>query len=209
MKSRKHWSPGYIVSRARVILDERRNPHDPWLTRQSIDLLAQLLRPSDIALEFGSGRSTRWVARRVHHVTSVENDATWHKAGLERLTAEGIANVDLLLRPKDVPEEEGDRSAYVRAIEAVPDGSIDFCLVDGMYRGASALATLPKMKAGGIIAVDNAGWFLPSDSRTPGARPIGAGFYDRFWTEFDGQTKTWCRIWTTSGVTDTVLLFKV
>jgi hypothetical protein len=208
MKSIKHWTPHYAVSRSRVLLDQRLNPDHPWLTAQSVGLLDELLRPQDVALEFGSGRSTRWFARRVRHITSVESDAEWHKTGLERLKVEGLANVELLLRPMDVPDAEGSKSAYVRVLDGFGDSSLDFCLVDGMYRGACAVGVIPKLRTGGFLAIDNAGWFLPSTSRTPAARPLGAGGYDPDWDIFIAQTADWRRIWTTSGVTDTVLMFK-
>jgi predicted O-methyltransferase YrrM len=191
-----------------VLLDQRLHPDEPWLTRHSVKLLAQLLRSEDVALEFGSGRSTCWFARRISKVTSVEHHAVWHQIGLQRLRQEGMSNVDLLLRPLDVPESEGDRSAYVHVLDEVSDASIDICLVDGVYRGFCALGAISKIKSGGFIVVDNAGWFLPSNSRTPGARPLGTGCYDRAWADFAKQTSRWRWIWTTDGVNDTVFLFK-
>jgi predicted O-methyltransferase YrrM len=191
-----------------VLLDQNFHPDAPWLTRHSVKLMAQLLRSEDVALEFGSGRSTRWFARRVSRITSVEHDAVWHRMGLQSLQRVGLSNIDLLLRPIDVPELEGDRSAYVQTLDDIPDTSIDMCLVDGVYRGFCALGAISKIKSGGFIVVDNAGWFLPSNSRTPRARPIEAGYSDRAWAEFAKQTSGWRRIWTTDGVIDTLLLFR-
>ena len=208
MKSIKHWTPHYVVARGRVIIDQRLNPEHPWLTAPSVQLLKQLLRPTDVALEFGSGRSTRWIAKHVAHITSVEHDAGWHKQGLDRLAAENIDNVELLLRPKDVPDSEGGASAYAGVLKNFKEGSLDFCLVDGMYRGACALGVLPKLRAGAILTVDNAGWFLPSTSRTPGARPLGSGGFDTDWDAFIERTADWRRIWTTNNVFDTVIYFK-
>lgn len=208
MKSVTHWKPHYVASKMKLMLDHKRRPNDPWLTRQSVDLLAQLLKPTDIALEFGSGRSTRWFARHVARITSIEHDATWHKMGLERLAQEGLNNVDLLLHPLDVPEPEGANAAYVRVLDGIADDSIDVCLVDGMYRGYCALGAFPKIRAGGMLVVDNAGWFFPSTSKTPGARPMGSGGYDSAWDAFIEKTRDWRRVWTTDGVTDTVIFFK-
>jgi predicted O-methyltransferase YrrM len=191
-----------------VLLDQRLHPDSPWLTRHSVRLLDQLLQSEDVALEFGSGRSTRWFARRVRRITSVEHDAIWHRIGLQSFQRLGLSNVDLLLRPLDVSEPEGDRSAYVHTLDDIADTSIDMCLVDGVYRGFCALGAISKIKLGGFIVVDNAGWYLPSNSRTPGARPTGAGYYDLAWAEFAAQTAGWRQIWTTDGVTDTLLLFK-
>lgn len=208
MRSITHWKPNYVLARSREVVNQTLNPHHPWLTRQSVDLLDQLLRPSDVALEFGSGRSTRWFAKRVRAIKSVEHDAGWHQSGLDRLKQDGTTNVELLLRPLDVPEAEGAKAAYVRVLDTIADTSIDVCLVDGMYRGYCALGTIPKIRAGGLIVIDNAGWFFPSKSKTPGARVPGSGMYDEAWTAFAAQTASWRRIWTSSGVTDTVLMFK-
>ena len=204
----RHWTPRYVIARGRVIADQRLHPTHPWLTSQSVKLLSGLLQPDDTALEFGSGRSTRWFAKRVGKLTSVEHDKEWHRQGLERLKIEAISNVYLLLRPMDVPESDGSKSGYVQVAHDFADGSVDFCLVDGMYRGACALAVVPKLRQGGFMAIDNAGWFLPSTSRTPAARAVGTGGYDADWDRFIALTSSWRRIWTTSGVTDTVLMFK-
>lgn len=65
MRSIEHWTPKYIVSRLREKIDHKLHPANPWLPRDAVRLLAQLLRPDDVAPEFGSGRSTFWITRRV------------------------------------------------------------------------------------------------------------------------------------------------
>jgi predicted O-methyltransferase YrrM len=208
MKSIKHWTPFYIVSRIRVMFDHKLHPANPWLTRDAVRLLEQLLRPEDIALEFGSGRSTFWIARRVKKLTSVEHEAAWHGQGMQTLDREKLGNVELLHRALDVSEAEGMSAAYVRFLDSVPDASVDFCLVDGVYRGYCALGSLAKMKAGGLIVVDNAEFFLPSPSKSPGVRSPDAGPLDDAWRRFAKETEDWRRVWTTNGVWDTLLLFK-
>lgn len=49
----------------------------PWLPYPAIEVLEQLIRPTDSALEIGGGHSTRWLSRRVETVTTVEDDAQW------------------------------------------------------------------------------------------------------------------------------------
>jgi predicted O-methyltransferase YrrM len=208
MRALKHWKPHYVVSRAREMIDHHLNPDHPWLTREAVHLLAQLLRADDIVLEFGSGRSTLWFAHRVRQVTSVEHEASWHARGLETLARRGVKNVDLLLRPMDVSESDGANAAYVRVLHSFCDASLEVCIVDGIYRGQCALGAIARIKPGGLIVVDNAGWFLPSRSRTPGARRPADGPMDQAWSEFAELTRCWRQIWTTSGVTDTLLLFK-
>jgi hypothetical protein len=59
-----HLTPAYLYWRGRHALDRWRHPTDPSLTRESIDLLARLLRPSDVGAEWGAGNSTGWFAER-------------------------------------------------------------------------------------------------------------------------------------------------
>ena len=134
MRPFTHWTPRYVVDRTKVFLDQHREPEDPWLTRQAIDIIEPLLRAGDDALEFGSGRSTLWLARHVRHLTSIEHDSHWHATIKEKLLAANIVNVELLLRPKDVAEADGENSAYVKVLDRIGTASIDFALVDGMYR---------------------------------------------------------------------------
>jgi putative heme iron utilization protein len=55
------------------MIDEFLHPNWPWLTKEAILLLERLLRPDDIGLEFGSGRSTIWFAERVEKLISIEH----------------------------------------------------------------------------------------------------------------------------------------
>src|SRR2546421_9596401 len=92
-----HRTPRYACARARQFLYQRRNPDAPWLTPEAIRLLEPMLLPSDSGLEFGSGRSTIWLARRIARLTSVEHDAAWHAALSGQLKELELANVDYIL----------------------------------------------------------------------------------------------------------------
>ena len=48
-------------------------------------------------------------------------------------------------------------SAYARVLEEFPDASLDFVLVDGIFRNYCAVGSVSKVKPGGLIVVDN--WF--------------------------------------------------
>ena len=208
MRSFGHWKPRYVLARGREVIDHKLNPRNPWLTPQSVQLLNQLLRASDVALEFGSGRSTFWIAERVKQLTSVEHHEGWHGRGVGVQTERGIANLELLHIPMDVADSDGASSAYVHVLDKFAGNSLDFCLVDGMYRGHCAVGAVPKLKSGAVMAIDNAGWFLPSRSRCPNARALDSGPMDAVWQRFMDETSHWRRIWTTSDVTDTLILFK-
>ena len=69
MKNFRHWTPWYIYNRLDEIVYHRMCPHHPWLTRRAVEFLRDWLSPDDIAVEFGSGRSTLSVRQ-----TRIETD---------------------------------------------------------------------------------------------------------------------------------------
>ena len=208
MRSVSHWTPRYVLARSREALDHKVRPADPWLTREAIGLLDRLLRPTDVAAEFGSGRSTPWIARRVAKLTSVEDNAEWFRIVTDKLKAAGRDNVDYLHRPRDVADVDGAKSAYVRVLVDFAGNSLDFVLVDGIYRNHCAVRAIDAVKPGGLLVVDNVNWFLPSATHAPTSRGIDDPPVDAVWQTFAERTRAWRRIWTSSGVTDTLILFK-
>lgn len=130
MRSIAHWTPRYVANRLRLMAWERIHPDQPWLTQDAIHLLEQLLRPADVGLETGSGRSTRWFASRTAHLTSVEHDAAWHAIVAQQLARAGISSkVTYSLCPDGAGERPDSR--YVGAIAALGDRSLDYALIDG------------------------------------------------------------------------------
>ena len=188
------------------------HPDAPWLTAEATRMLDAWLQPDHVGIEWGSGRSTRWFAQRVGHLLSVEHHAGWHAAVSEQLAADGIANVDYKLLPCEPERVETPEwiatmfaSAYVRAVDAFEPRSIDFALVDGMYRSACALAVIPKLRSGGRLVVDNVNWFLPSPSRAPTSRGVADSPLSPTWAEFAEAVAGWERTWTENGVADTAI----
>jgi predicted O-methyltransferase YrrM len=204
----RHRTPRYIYHRARQMAYERGHGDDPWLTPAAIRLLGTLLRPADRGLEFGSGRSTIWFARRVAALTSVEHDQRWHETVSARLKSHGLGNVDYILAPEDRPVERGGESAYARAALAFPDVSLDFALVDGHYRDYSAKLVLPKIRPGGMLIIDNVNWYLPCQSKAPHSRTASLGPVTPVWAEVAQELTNWRSIWTSSGVWDTAIFIR-
>jgi predicted O-methyltransferase YrrM len=203
----RHRTPRYVYNRTRQMLYERAHPDDPWLTPAAITLLRTLLRPVDRGLEFGSGRSTLWFARRVAALTSVEHDERWHTSVSATLKASGLDNVDYVLAAGE-PVDRGWDSTYARTALAFPDASLDFALVDGRYRDYSAKYTLPKIKPGGMLIIDNVNWYLPCRSKAPNSRTTALGPKTPVWAEVADELARWRTIWTSSGVWDTAMFIK-
>lgn len=204
----QHRTPRYIYHRARQLAYERGHGDAPWLTPAAIRLLGTLLRAADRGLEFGSGRSTFWFARRTLALTSVEHDQEWHERVSAQLRTQGLSNVDYILAPGDQPMERGGESAYARTALAFPNESLDFALVDGHYRDYSAKFVLPKIKPGGMLIIDNVNWYLPCHSKAPHSRTAALGPITPVWAEVGQELASWRSIWTSSGVWDTAIFIK-
>ena len=179
---------------------ERTHPNSPWLTQTMIKVLASWLRPEDSGLEWGSGRSTLWLALRINRLISIEHNKSWYRRIESKLKEKGLGNVDYRLYENP--------SEYISFSEQLPHESLDFVLIDGIARDKCALAAIPILKLGGILVIDNCNWYLPSKSYSPGSRRDFEGAASEEWDTFLHKVCTWRRIWTTSGVTDTALWVK-
>lgn len=204
--------PRYVADRVRLAMYQRLHPAAPWLTAEATRALGDWLRPEHVGIEWGSGRSTLWFARRVGRLLSVEHDAAWHARISSEIAARALANVDYRLYPCAAERVETDEwiarmfaSPYVRAVDVFAPRSVDFALVDGMYRSACALAVLPKLRPGARLVIDNVNWFLPSRSRAPSSRALGQPPLSPTWAEFDEAVRGWEVRWTQNGVADTAI----
>src|SRR5574338_912007 len=195
--------PRYVADRVRLAVHQRLHPDAPWLTAEATSLLARWLKPDHTGVEWGSGRSTIWLAQRVGHLLSVEHHAGWHASVSQQLVEHGLRNVDYRLVPCEPERVETPEwiaamfaSDYVRAVDAFRPRSIDFALVDGMYRSACALAVIPKLRSGALLIVDNVNWFLPSARRAPSSRRVSDSPLSPTWAEFGDAVRGWQREWT-------------
>jgi predicted O-methyltransferase YrrM len=214
-RSFKHWTPAYLANRLRERFYRRMHPDLPWLSPQAIQVLSESLTRTDVGLEFGSGRSTLWLAQRVGFLTSIEHNPEWHRRISNRARQAGFTNLTCLLAAKEGEDspKNGVRNAtpnpaYARTAERFADGSLDFILVDGIYRDACANASLSKLRDGGLLILDDAHRYLPSESTSPYARTAEQGPASPGWTRFLEAVRDWRFLWTSNGVSDTVIFYK-
>lgn len=136
-------------------------------------------------------------------LTSVEHDEKWFEKVRVLITQ---SNIDGIV---DYRRAESDE-IYVDQIDTFEDNSIDFCLVDGVNRDKCALRMIPKLKPGALLVIDNVNWFLPNDwSRSPNTRRSVEGCASQEWQQFQNEVASWRSLWTTNGVWDTCILFKI
>ncbi len=121
-------------------------PYLPWISYTAISRVNKLLQPNWKVVEFGSGMSTIWFARRVGFVHSIEHNEAWYIEVSGLLKKQNLTNVKYDRRNSN--EVYSDLSDY-------PDQFFDFCLVDGINRLACVENVIPKIRAGGFIYLDN------------------------------------------------------
>jgi len=203
MPSYAHWSVRYAWDKSRVLLHRWTHPGTPWLTRQAVAHLASWLQPAYTGLEWGSGRSTPWLARRTGTLVSVEHDPTWFDRVQQTLARNDLENVRLCFLPSPAD--------YVGIADGFSQGAgrsgLDFVLVDGVneLRDRCASAACPKIRTGGLLIVDDVQRFLPSPSRSPEAIPRDGEPLTPLWRDLQEKLLGWRLTWTSDGVKDTAL----
>ena len=176
----------------------------PWLSPESIALINNYLKPNMKGFEWGSGTSTLYFSKRLGQLTSIEHHHGWYLQVKKWLQEKGQKNVDLRYTEVNYPEHDnkaGDGykkaitaeqktayTAYANAIASFEENSLDFVLVDGRSRVACGLAAINKVKPGGLLVLDNA----ERERYSPLKEAL----------------KGWNNIYTTNGLSDTVLYFK-
>ena len=64
------------------------------------------------------------------------------------------------------------------------------------------------MKDGGLVIIDHINRYIPNSSQAPKSATLSTGYQSNEWEYFDAITANWDRIWTSDGVTDTVIYTK-
>jgi predicted O-methyltransferase YrrM len=204
----RHWSPRYVAERIAWAAWERRTTDAPWISPHANQLLEKLLVRTDIGLEFGSGRSTAWLAKRVAHLTSVEDHRDWHRLVEQRLREQNVANVSYVFAPEPRAGDAARTSEYVRVAERFANESLGFALVDGSAREYCAEALIPKIARGGLLVIDDThGWFDNAESRAAASRR-GQGPKNDVWRTVGEALRGWRQILVTSSIKDTTFFIR-
>jgi hypothetical protein len=164
----------WLVRRTAYEIYQRTHPTEPWIAQGAVRYLDHELTRNMTGLEWGSGRSTQWFARRLGRLVSIEFNETWYQTVSKQI--QGIPNVRILQIPiePDLPVQVhyDVLPRYVAAINEFAEASIDFVLVDGHYRQACVLAALTKLRPGGLLAIDNTDWIPLPEWGVPHHWPI-------------------------------------
>jgi SAM-dependent methyltransferase len=224
LKNRRfdHWTPRYLRYRLQAAIRAALRPEEPSLTPQAVRELDRRLTRDMVGVEWGSGNTTRFFARRTRHLTSFETDTSYYDWVAGTLRAEGLENVDYRLIPHDFEgeddEEEMHRNAVVVAADQFADESFDYALIDSAPRGCLSRRIAAKIKPGGLLILDNANWYLPPPATLRPAAPgsvsqvLGTSgsivTHHECWPAFARLIANWGTLWSSNGVQMTLVLIK-
>ena len=131
--------------------DEKLNTAYPWYTKPCLEYLETLDLKDKNVLEFGSGWSTIWWAKKETNVVAIETNKEWW--GHIYIAITFHKNAGIVLREIN----EGDQSKvfeYTRVPEF--NANIDIVIVDGILRNECLQKGIELLsKNGGIIIADN------------------------------------------------------
>ena len=196
---KKFLSPRWVAARVSLAIYEHRFPDVPWIARDAVQMLDDFLDKTQIGFEWGSGNGTLWLLKRSQSLTSVEHHRAWAESVQKKLHSAGVLNADY----RHVEEQ-----SYVDVIDEFADGHFDYVIVDGLFRDLATSKSIPKLRSGGLLVIDNVNWYLPSESATPQSRSMKDGPASELWGKIGRELVKWKTTWTTNGVNDTAIFVK-
>lgn len=116
----------------------------PWLTYSFIDFLENRLNKDQSIFEFGSGNSTRYFAKKVNNISSLEHDKAWYESGLKNKPH----NANLIFCELDA---DGN---YCRGAINTKQ-KFDIIIIDGRDRVNCCLQSIEALKEDGVLILDD------------------------------------------------------
>lgn len=182
---------------------QKNHPKEPWLCPDAIRSFKLLSKGLNRGLEYGSGRSTSFFAPYFHQYISIEHEEAWFDQVKDQLSdlpqveyhlvkaekevpQQHLSSIEqIYTSAKDYPVQDSLFRSYTQFILSFEDEYFDFVLVDGRARRTCTLNALGKIKSGGILILDNA--------------------ERRRYAEVLDRLRDWPQIFTTTGLTDTLI----
>lgn len=123
----------------------------PQWAPESVEHIDNMIRKDFIVFEWGTGLSTPWLAERVGHVFTMDDDANW--AGV----AGRLCRQQRLLDKVDFFIYPAMDSRYLQTIFFCSEfeGGIDIAIVDGQFRPDCVSQAAIFVKPGGLIILDD------------------------------------------------------
>lgn len=140
---------GFFLSCVRNLAVDRRGNPIPWYTYPSIDFLSPKNFKDKNVLEFGSGQSTFWWAKKSRKVVSIEEDKSWY----QKMQKNVPSNAELLYVPR--VNANTDMTHLEKLLLEKKYDRFDVIIVDGFWRFESCNLAKKLLSPEGIIIADN------------------------------------------------------
>ena len=193
----KTWrfNPKYIIARVKNYFYFKNNQDLPWMTKDANIFLLNNLRDDMVMLEFGSGRSTQFYATKTKKVYSREHHKEWFDIVKKQI--ESVTNIEYKFY---------DDLAIYADTSDIKNNSLDLAVIDGKNRVNCLLNTIPKLKSGGVLVLDNAERYMVYQTSSP-AKYLRAERNPRWGEVEELLRKNFWRHETTDNVSDTLFFF--
>jgi hypothetical protein len=190
----------------------RAHPGTPLIVANAVILLDNWIKPSDCGLEWGSGRSTGWLAARLDRLITVEHDQRWYaRVSAQLRRGDLAAKVDYRLVPAPAAQmAEPVDHPYAGVADELSDRSLDFVLVDGQMRLRCMQKALDKLRPGGLLVLDGANRYVPNrfDGGFTTVQVRQSEPLSSEWQELLDRLRDWRWINTSDGLWDTRMWVK-
>ena len=143
----------------------------PWMNYEVIDYLLLNIASVEKVFEYGSGQSTLFWLDHGKKVTSIEHDPAYYGQMRGQFASFGAVDYQLIEPEIDLTGAMHNPSSslsahsadfkgysfskYVESINRFPDEFFDVIVVDGRARPSCMLNSIPKLKPGGFLILDN------------------------------------------------------
>ena len=114
----------------------------PWCTYPFISFIEARLKKEFTVLEFGSGNSTMWYAKKVAHIKCVEHHKEWYNKVKRQMTG----NIEIVFQELEY------NGAYSKEAK---DVKYDIIIIDGRDRVNCLNNSVDALKEGGVFVFDN------------------------------------------------------
>lgn len=149
------------------------NKEFPWIPIKAKIWLDKFLKPDMILFEYGSGISTIYFSKHVKKVISIEHDKQWFEIINSKIKESEIHNCLLSLEePKLIDGTSSEHlltifnaysrkyrklsfEKYCKSIKRYPKNYFDLVFIDGRTRIGCMLYSIPRIKKGGYLMVDD------------------------------------------------------
>ncbi len=158
-----------------IILDHHTlKDNVPWLTFKSRVWLEKYLKSDMSIFEYGSGGSSIFISKKTKEIFSIEHNKEWYQIISKEIENQHIGNCKLLLieperdlfNREDYSNPNNYLSSspiyrkmnfrrYVLSIDDFPDDYFDMVIVDGRARNSCIANSMPKIKSGGYLLLDD------------------------------------------------------